>query len=291
MRPDLAAKRLAEIQSKKQMRKDFWQPVPGARPNRIRILPRWDLDFDLSFFRETLNHRNLGTERNKQAICLIAEGESKCPACELKNNLFSTKDPSDAEYAKSITARTKVYYNIVDLDDVDKGVQIWSSGTDVLEQILAYVSNPKYGDIADPQTGRNIDLYFTEAKQAKSGFNSYRVQPDPDRSEIQDPSWLEQLHDLDKLVKTMSYEALEAICYGRDEEEPDDFPPADSPESPESTPAPEPPKPAPPKPPEPPKPTPPKPPELPKPPTPPAEKPKSEVSDILARLRSAKAKK
>jgi len=228
MRPDLAAKRLQEIQNKKQARKEFWQPTPGTRPNRIRLLPRWDLDFDLAFYRETMNHRNLGLERNKQAICLISEGGSKCPACELKNNLYATKDTGDAEYARSILARTKVYYNLMDLDDLDKGVQIWSSGIDVLEQLLAFVSNPMYGDIADPQTGRNISLYFTEATKSKSGFNSYRVQPDPERSPLSDPTWLEQMHDLDKMVKMLNYDELEALIYGREDvptdQEPDAAP-------------------------------------------------------------------
>jgi hypothetical protein len=231
MRPDLAAKRLAEIQSKKQSRKEYWQPVAGPKPNRIRILPRWDLDFELAFYRETKSHRNLGLERNKQAVCLIAEGAPKCPACALKDNLYGTKEPSDAEYARSILAKTKVFYNIVDLDDIEKGVQIWTSGIDVLEQLLAYVSNPKYGDIADPVQGRNIDLYFTDASKSKSGFNSYRVQPDPDRTEIQDPSWLEKMHNLDELVKVLSFEELDAIIYGREDLE-------DPPSEPGETPAP-----------------------------------------------------
>lgn len=209
-----AQQKLDELRSKRQ-RKDFWNPKPGTKANRIRILPNWEGDSQGEFYRETGYHRKLGTERDKSAVCLLREGHEKCPVCEEVKELYKTKNKDDADLAKSIRAQVRILYNITDLDSPDKGVQVWMSGVDVLEQLLGFCANPKYGDISDPENGRNIDLFMAEGKNTKSGFNEYNVQPDPERSPIQDPEWLLQMVDLDALVKPISYEELEALLMGR----------------------------------------------------------------------------
>ena len=56
---------------------------------------------------------------------------------------------------------------------------------------------------------------MTEAKDSKTGWNDYAVQPDPERSVIAELEWLEQMTDLDSLVKTKSVEEIEYILtYG-----------------------------------------------------------------------------
>jgi hypothetical protein len=62
---------------------------------------------------------------------------------------------------------------------------------------------------------------MTEAKESKTGWNDYSVQPDPDRSAIAELEWLEQLTDLDSLIRTKSVEEIEYIL------ETGELPPAD----------------------------------------------------------------
>lgn len=226
-------KKLTELKSKRQ-RRDFWGAQPGPKPNRIRVLPNWNGEPLGDFYRETAYHRKLGTEADKSAVCLVKEGFERCPVCEMVRGLYKTKNKEDADLAKTIKSQVRVLYNMIDLDSPEKGVQVWMSGVDILEQLLAYCGNPKYGDLTDPERGRNIDLFM--AKNTKTGFNEYNVQPDPERTSINDPEWLGQMADLDALVKPMSVEELDALLKGLPvgEEKPEEKPEEEKAEAPGS---------------------------------------------------------
>jgi hypothetical protein len=220
MDPQKAAQKLKEL--KERRRKDFWVPKPGK--NYVRFLPNWNLEPDGDFYRETGYHRKLGPARDKSAVCLIKEGFERCPVCELVRELWKTKNAEDVELAKSIKRQDRVYYNIIDLTDKPKGVQVYISGTDVLEQLLGYCANPKYGDISDPVNGRNVEIVFTEGKNTKSGWNSYDIQPDPDRTPVENEEWLQQLQDLNAAIKPLPYEKMEALLMGESVPEGEEIP-------------------------------------------------------------------
>lgn len=223
MNADRIQKKIDEMKKRKESRKkDFWFPKPG--PNEIRVLPNWTLDMEADFYYETQYHKNLGSGQDKSVICPIAEGLEECPICEAIKGLYKTKDKEDAAFAKSIRAQTRVYWNIVDLKDKEKGVQVWFTGSDVLEQVLEYMANPKYGDVTDPIKGRNLTLKFTEGKDTKSGYNEYMVQPDPDRTPLDDAEWLSQMIDLKSFIKMTSIEDMEAILWGKEAEKQPDKP-------------------------------------------------------------------
>jgi len=239
MDEERARRKLAELKEKRKNR-NFWMAKPNK--NYIRVLPNWTGDLAADFYYETKFHKKLGTNRDKTSACLIAEGKPECPVCKTCNELWETKDAENSALAKDMKATTRVYYNIIDLNDKAKGVQVMVSGVDVLEQLLAWCTNPKYGDVTDPIKGRNIELVMTEGKNTRSGFNEYDVQPDPDRSPVEKPEWLEAMVDLKALVKPLSYESLEALMFGRtvEEETPPQAPPEETPkEQPKAKPEPE----------------------------------------------------
>ena len=215
MNTDRIQKKIEEMKKKKDARKkDFWFPKPGN--NEIRVLPHWSGDMEADFYYETSYHKNLGPSNDKSLVCPIAEGLEECPVCNTVKELYRTKDAEDKVFAKSIRAQTRIYWNIVDLKEKDKGVQVWMTGGDILEQVLEFCANSKYGDVTDPIKGRNITLIFTEAKNTKSGYNEYAVQPDPDRTSVDSPEWLEQLSDLKSFVKLTPIEEMEAILWGKE---------------------------------------------------------------------------
>ena len=219
-----ALKKLEELQQRRaNVKRDFFTVKSG--PNNIRILPNWKGEPEGDFFRETAYHKNLGPEANKNAVCLVREGGEFCPVCDFIKKLYSTKNKEDGELAKSIRAQHRVLFNIVDLDDKTKNVQVWMTGTDILEQILGFDANPKYEDVTDAEHGRNLVVNFTESTKSKSGWNDYKVQPDPDRTVIENPEWLMQMVDLDAVVKVMTVDEMMALL-GVEEEKPAQAPPA-----------------------------------------------------------------
>lgn len=217
MDTERAQRKLDELRKRREGFRNFWNPKPG-KENYIRVLPNWELNLEDNFFYETAYHRNLGEKKDTSCPCLLAEGEKECPICEAVKGLWKTKNKEDIDLAKSIKATTRVYYNVIDLNDKKKGVQQWQTGVDVLEQLLGYCSNPKYGDVSDPEKGRNIVVVFTKGSDTKSGFNEYTVQPDPDRTQIDDLEWLGHLADLKSMVKVKPVEEMIALLYGEEPE-------------------------------------------------------------------------
>ena len=221
---DRIKKKYDELNKRREQRgRDFWNQKAG--PNEIRVLPSWTGDPSADFYYETAYHRNLGADKKKNCVCLKAEGKDSCPICDVVKELYTTNDKENAAWAKEISARPRVYWNIVDLDEYHeakknkkepKGVQIMATGPDVLHQFLGYCVNPKFGDLTDPLKGRNITLIFTKGEDSKTGFNDYVVQPDPDRTELEDIHWLEHLADLQAIVKPIEPEKMTAMVNGEE---------------------------------------------------------------------------
>ncbi|OGM08154.1 hypothetical protein A2Z67_03910 [Candidatus Woesebacteria bacterium RBG_13_36_22] len=232
MNVDRVKKKYEELKKKREERKrDFWEPKEGI--NEIRILPNCDLDSEGDFYYDTEYHKSLGPDKKKSCVCLIAEGYEKCPVCDLIKELYKTKDKEDAAFAKEIKRQPRIYWNIVDLKAKEKGVQTMSTGNGVFEDVLGYCANPKYGDLTDPKTGRNITLIFTPSAKSKTTYNEYVVQPDPEQTPLEEPKWLEQMADLKEVyVKVLKPEEIEALIMGeKTEDKKSESKPAKKPEA------------------------------------------------------------
>jgi len=193
--------------------------------NYIRILPPSieyfsdDLDY-ISY--EFLTHFNLGTEGDfKAEICPKTVGKShKCPICEAVYKLYKTNTAEDKTLASSLRAKVRHIFNVIDLDDVDKGVQVLETGPKIYEKILVFATNPKYGDLLDLDKGRNITITRTPGKETSSGYTEYDVIPDPDVTSIREKltkNFKETIVLLSKQVPVpKSYDELKAVLEGEE---------------------------------------------------------------------------
>lgn len=214
MNIDRANKKKEEMSKRRESYgKDFY--FPKKEINNIRFLPHWTWDLNEDPFYETMYHKNLGDDKKKSVICLKFEKKEYCPGCEAVDAFYHTRNKDDAAFAKSIRAQTRVYWNIVDLDDLEAGVQVWMTGSDILDQVIDWITNPKYGDITDPIHGRNCTLRFTKGEHTKSGWNEYKIQPDPTESVIE-PAWFEHMVDLTTFIKITPADEMKELIYGKE---------------------------------------------------------------------------
>jgi len=193
--------------------------------NYIRILPPSieyfsdDLDY-ISF--EFLMHFNMGTEGDKKAeVCPKTAGKNhKCPICEAVYKLYKTNTVEDKTLASGLRAKVRHIFNIIDLDDIDKGIQVLETGPKIYEKILVFATNPKYGDLLDIDKGRNITITKTSAKETSSGYTEYDVIPDPDITAIREKltkNFKETITLLSKQIPIpKSYDELKAILEGEE---------------------------------------------------------------------------
>jgi hypothetical protein len=98
---------------KSQTGGDFWTPKAGR--NLIRILPPWKAGS--LFWRESAVHWNVGPD-SKMLTCIKKELGKPCYICEVCERLQNSQDPRDQAVASDMRANTRVFYNIIDLDNV-----------------------------------------------------------------------------------------------------------------------------------------------------------------------------
>ncbi len=177
-----------------------WRPKAGA--NEVRLLPPtaeyfdadidfFALEFNMHFFRQD----GFNTE---VARCPRDSGEY-CPVCETAAKHKEDGDPALKEAAKNISRVQRFLMNILDLDDPESGVQPYTAGWTIWNGVLEYLANPKWGDILDPENGHSIIINLTPASKSRTGWNTYSVQPDPERTDVTDlldEDWIDTLDDL-----------------------------------------------------------------------------------------------
>lgn len=200
---------------KANMSGDIWKPKVGT--NVIRILPPWSED-QTKPFREFGVHWNIGPNE-QPVVCLRKEKGVPCFLCEQVEALLESEDPKDQEIGAELRAGNRAYLNILDMNDLDSGVQVMSCGIKMLSEILAYFADPDWGDLTDPEEGYNVTI---EREGTGKNKTRYTVRAKKKSSPIPDEGYLDQLKDLDKLVKTISYEKQKALYEGVSDEESSD---------------------------------------------------------------------
>ena len=200
---------------------DRWEPKEGE--SSIRVLPHSTDYFKgtvAEFVYDYLIHYNLGSERKTAAVCPKSSNpNAKCPICEASSTLYRSNDDKDKELASDLYHRRRYLANILDLNDIQKGVQIYEFGPTVYNKLMKYVASGLFGDILDLEKGRNIILSKT-VPGGNARMTNYDIIVSPDISSIvkylpQD--YAQKIDDLGKIVpKSKSYEDLKSILEGEE---------------------------------------------------------------------------
>lgn len=191
--------------------------------NYIRILPpsiqylTEEVDYICFSY---LMHYKLGVEGDKQSVCCPKAGNkhARCPICEAVSRLYKNNTTEDKALASDIRAKKRNIFNVIDLNNPDKGIQILETGPKVLEDLIVFVTNPKWGDLLDLDTGRNITITKIDGKESDSGYTEYKVAPDPTPTSVRPQlpeNFKEQIGLLQKAIPTpLSYDELKVVLEG-----------------------------------------------------------------------------
>jgi hypothetical protein len=167
----------AKISEEERMKRYFTTVLPkGVKSleKRIRIIPMVDgsSPFVEKYFHEiALNGQNL-------KLYDPAQDGLRSPLNEVYKGLKETGDPNDSELAKNY--RSKKYYivKVIDRDNEQDGPKFWrfkhnSKKEGIFDKIYPIYRNK--GDIANPETGRDLILSLTNITHAAA---ISRKQPD-----------------------------------------------------------------------------------------------------------------
>lgn len=192
---------------------DYDKLQQGKNVRRV-LWPKGDKD---SFYSEGYLHFGLGADGKSVATCPKTWGsKEKCPICEYVDQLQASKNKDDQKLAKDIKAKRRIYINVINRDDEEETPKVLPIGVTILKGLLETICDADYGDITDPEDGRDITI----TRKGQGLKTEYSVLPKPkssEASENQTPEEIEQaMTDLDSLFIKKSYEELQAILDGED---------------------------------------------------------------------------
>lgn len=205
---------------------DYDKLQQGKNVRRV-LWPKGDKD---SFYSEGYLHFGLGSEGKSVATCPKTwNSKEKCPICEYVEQLQKSKNKDDKKLANDIKAKRRIYINVLNRDDEEDGdtPKVLPIGVTILKGLLETVCDADYGDITDPEDGRDITI----TRKGQGLKTEYSVLPKPKSSEACEDKTPEELEeemtDLDSLFIKKSYEELEAVLNGEDEDSDDNEESAD----------------------------------------------------------------
>lgn len=143
---------------------DFWQPDDGE--NRIRVMPPWGPDVE-DFWFATGTHFNVGPDERRVYCPDVSGVRETCFICRLVKRLSRGDEDEQAE-SEAMGARPRYLLNIVDLDEPEKGVQVWECPKTIFRQLKKFFLNEDdYGDFTDLEDGYDIIV-----EKSGSGINT-----------------------------------------------------------------------------------------------------------------------
>jgi len=125
-------------------------------------------------------------------------------------------DKEDWKAAKQMEPKLRTFVPVIVRGEEGEGVRFWGFGKTVYQEILGYIADPDYGDITDPQTGRDLTIEYTSAEDAGTSYptTTIRVKPKEsslgeDDTQVQD--FLQNQTEITELYQELSYDELKDV--------------------------------------------------------------------------------
>lgn len=158
-------------------------------------------------------HHNVGAEQIK-VICPKTYG-GKCPICEEVASL-SRDYEINKSIISAIRAKERQLFNVIDLDDPDKGIQIWefsffNFGQKLADQLRADEDDEgEFQDFWDLEEGFTLRITFEQGAMGQYHWDTKAI-AFKKRAEQYNDDLLDSVHDLDNIPIKMTYAKVNAL--------------------------------------------------------------------------------
>jgi hypothetical protein len=205
---DAIRAKLNQLSGGNSRRDLLWRPQEGEEAT-VRLLSFSDNDGQP--FKERWFYYNIG---NNPGLLAPYQFSDPDPIQELINKLRDEGSKESYELAKKLYPKMRCYAPVVVRGEEEKGVRLWSFGKTVYQSLLNIMLDEDYGDITDPEDGRDIKVVCTKAPGRQ--WATTEVRPRGKQSSLatdtqQAKSWLDNIPNLDELYTVKTYEELEKI--------------------------------------------------------------------------------
>lgn len=144
--------------------------------------------------------------------------KNKCPVCDYKAKLSRNAD-ADPEDIEQLKAKERQLFNVIDIRNRDRGIQIfecsyWTFGKLLEDKINFAEEEDGYEYFADPQEGFTVRVAFKE--ENTGGFTYFKatdIEFRPRKKQYTD-AIIDEATNLDDLFEEKSYKAIDAEFQG-----------------------------------------------------------------------------
>ena len=204
----LALKRFSSLQNNTKKSDSIFKPANGK--SQVRIVP-YKFNKDIPFI-ELYFHYNIN---NKTYLSPMSFGRPD-PIVEFAEKLKRTGDTDDWKAGKKMEPKLRTFVPVIVRGKESEGVKFWGFGKTVYQDILGYIADPDYGDITDPNTGRDIVLDVMSAEESNASYPTTAIRVKPATSKLADsPETIQQLLDgqkeITELYQELSYAELKSV--------------------------------------------------------------------------------
>jgi hypothetical protein len=208
---------------------EFWAPEEGN--NLIDVIPYvsksgnppYAAAGEIWYEKTYWVHFNIGVE--EQSFICPKTIKKRCPICEKVSELCKSKEPDDLEAAKSLAAKERQLFNVIDLRH-DKKIQLLdisyhNFGKQLVKELKE--GEEDFANFASLEEGYSLKVRFSKESFGKNTFlQADRI--DFKQREPYKSSMVKKALDLDEILNILDYAELEKIFLGVDNED-DDEPP------------------------------------------------------------------
>ena len=200
-------KRLTQLTSQTNRTSNLWKPQPGK--NQIRIVPYAHCKENP--FIELFFHYEIG---QRSYLSPMSFGRPD-PIEEFAEKLKAGGNKDDWKLGKKLEAKMRTFVPVIVRGQEKEGVKFWGFGKTVYQELLTFIADPDYGDIADPSSGRDIVVTFKTAEETGKAFPSTSIMVKPNQTPIsEDTDVIDSVKnqvEITSIYKEMSYEDLTGV--------------------------------------------------------------------------------
>tara|TARA_Y100001963_G_scaffold37894_1_gene52934 strand:- start:236 stop:1021 length:786 start_codon:yes stop_codon:yes gene_type:complete len=200
--------RLSQLKETNTKQSNLWKPSPGTQ--QVRIVP-YKYNKDNPFI-ELYFHYDVA---KRTYLSPISFGRPD-PIEEFATKLKQTGNKDDWRLGRKLDAKMRTFLPVVVRGEEAQGVKFWGFGKTVYQELLGFIADPDYGDIADPMSGRDISVEFKTAEETGANFPSTSIRVKPNQTPITEDkeqlkSLIENQVEITSIYTEQSYDELKEV--------------------------------------------------------------------------------
>lgn len=209
---DAIKNRLKSLQTNESSVKkadDIWKPTPGT--HTVRIVPY--IHNKENPFIELYFHYNIG---KKTYLSPVTFGKPD-PIVEFAEKLKKTGSKEDWVMGTKMLPKMRVYAPVIIRGEEEQGVKFWGFGTTVYQELLAYITDPDYGDITDMKNGRDVTVEIKTPEETGKTYQTTTIRVKPSQTPVtSDKAVIDSIKnqkEITEIFKEQTYEDLKAALH------------------------------------------------------------------------------